>query len=655
MSIVEMQKIHIVSLLKHKDGILKSLQKNEVVDIQTLSEAPPAPPPEELGRFEYALAEIKSCISFLEGAAKVKKSFIQTFIPPKQELSEQEFAGICRESDCNEIVKKCAGIESQLANLKNLRSELNHNLEMLLPWKRLDVPLRDLTCTVKTCLAFGKLKSKQLDGFRKALVQLTENTHLEVVSKTKEDAFLFIAYLASESQLISDFMAKHPIDPISLPLTTRTPAQEISHLRNLLKQAEEETRNTMAEAAGQARHLDRLKLMHDYVLENKVQTGVKQKLADTNYTFVIEGWIEKTKLEKLNRELARVTREFDVFGVEPGKGEKPPVVLKNPAILSPFELITKIYGTPKHDELDPSLALAFFFALFFGICLGDFGYGVILALVSVYFLKKYRLPAGGKNLFYLLMFGGGVSALVGILTGSYLGFSPKEIPAALLPLKQLLTSIQVIDPIKNPLIMLVLSLALGVVQILFGISLQMMQRIRKREYVSAILDDGLWLFFLGSLVFLIVSSAAHPQTTFIASRMSLGGAIALVLTQGRHKKNILQKFLSGLLSLYRVSGYMGDTLSYSRLLALGMSTTIIGSVINILAGMVKGGVPVLGIALMIILLVFGHLFNLIIGTLGAFVHSTRLQMVEFFSKFYEGGGREFRPYKREAEYTVLKY
>jgi V/A-type H+-transporting ATPase subunit I len=268
-------------------------------------------------------------------------------------------------------------------------------------------------------------------------------------------------------------------------------------------------------------------------------------------------------------------------------------------------------------------------------------------------LKKYRLPEGGKNLFRLLLLGGCVSAAVGVLTGSYLGFSPKEIPSTLLPLKELLGFLQIVDPIKNPLTMLILSLVLGVVQILFGISLNMAVKIKNRDYVSAVLDEGLWMFFLGSLVFLIASNALALDSIRLAANLSIAGAVLLVLTQGRRKKNIFQKFGSGLLSLYKVSGYMGDTLSYSRLLALGMSTTIIGSVINILAGMVKGGVPVLGIFLMIVLLIFGHLFNLLIGTLGAFVHSTRLQMVEFFSKFYEGGGREFRPYKREAEYTIL--
>ncbi|KPJ66422.1 hypothetical protein AMJ44_08395 [candidate division WOR-1 bacterium DG_54_3] len=654
MAIVEMQKIHIVSLGPYKDQILKSLQKNEVLDIQEVSGIEKLPlSPEEIGRYELELAEIKSAITFLESAGRIRKSFIETFIPPKEEITEEELIQTCREFKCPEIVKNCTDLENRLTNLKNLRNELQTEHEKLLPWRKLGIPLTHLTCTVKTCILLGSIKTKRLKEFKSQIEKLTEAAEVKVVNRTKEEIYLFIVYLAAEGEAFTELLSKTEFNQITLPVTGGTPAHEISRIRILLSEIESETKEILAEARSLGHHLNKLKYMYDYILENKVNLEVKQKLADTNYTFIMEGWIRKTDFDKLKFELSKITNELEIFRIEPAQGEKPPILLKNPALLSPFELITKIYGTPKFEEFDPSLPLAFFFALFFGICLGDFGYGLILALISIYFLKRYRLPEGGKKLFRLFLLGGGVSAIVGILTGSYLGYSPKQIPPALLPLKEFLSSIQIIDPIKSPLAMLVLSLALGVIQILFGIFLQMLQRIKNKQFASAVLDDGLWIFFLGSLVFLILSNALSMQTVQIASRMSLGGAIALVLTQGRHKKNIIQKFLSGLLSLYRVSGYMGDTLSYSRLLALGMSTTIIGSVINILAGMVKE-VPVLGILLMIALLIFGHLFNLLVGTLGAFVHSTRLQMVEFFSKFYEGGGREFRPYKREAEYTVLK-
>ncbi|MFH1684034.1 MAG: V-type ATP synthase subunit I, partial [Candidatus Margulisiibacteriota bacterium] len=608
----------------------------------------------EISRIEYDLAEIKSSITFLERVTQKKKGLVESFAPQKEEIERNAFLRTCREFNCAGLLQKCKDIESRLLNLKNLKNELISDQKRLLPWKSLDLPLKELSNNKRTSVITGSIRNKQLPGLKSKLEKISPATHVETINQTKEQSCVVIIYLNELDQAIKELIGKTPFSPVDLPQSDKTPAGELARIESLLKETKAEALEHLAEAAHLARNLNKLKYIYDLNLGNKTELEVKQKLADTNYTFIIEGWIKKADYEKVSSSLLEITKELELYKIEPAKGEKHPVVLENPVPFSPFELITKIYGTPKYEEFDPSIPLSFFFALFFGICLGDFAYGLILAAISFYFLKRYRLPEGGQKLFRLLMFGGGVAVMVGILTGSYLGFSPKEIPAALMPLKSLLTSIQIIDPIKSPLVMLLFSLALGVIQILFGIILQMAMRIRNKKYVSAVLDDGLWFFFLSSLVFLIVANAMSLPTAGLAGKMSIAGAVLLVLTQGRHKKNIVAKFFSGLLSLYKVSGYMGDTLSYSRLLALGMSTTIIGSVINILAGMVKGGVPVLGFVLMIVLLIFGHLFNLIIGTLGAFVHSTRLQMVEFFSKFYEGGGREFQPYRRQAEYTILR-
>ena len=654
MSIVEMQKIHIVSLKQNKNILLKVLQDNEVLDIQEALPEQEIKPSEEFSGLEMQLAEIKSAIAFLESVSARKKSFIESFLPPKEEIAEFELQKICREFDCDGLVKKCKQIEGTLANLKNLKNELQNNRDHLLPWANLNIPLDSQNCSSNTCLTFGRIKPKALPEFKQNLGKISSATQLDIIKQTKENTYLVLTFLKEESKLINDFIGKTVWSPLTLPTSPNTPAQEIKQINSLIIDTQKDINIQINEAKNLSAYLSKLKYSYDQVLGRKTNLETKQNLLNTNYAFIIAGWIKKHDFEKIKSTLSQATEEFDIFPVMPAKDEKPPIALENPVPFSPFELITKIYGTPKYNEWDPSIALSFFFALFFGICLGDFGYGLILAGFSIYFLKKYRLPEGGKNLFKLLLFGGGVAAVVGILTGSYLGLSPKDIPMALFPLKNLLTSIQIIDPIRSPLTMLLFSLALGVTQILFGIILQFALKLRNKDYVSAVLDDALWFFFLSSLVFLIISSVMSLTTAKIASYLSIGGAAALVLTQGRHKKNIIQKFLSGLLSLYKVSGYMGDTLSYSRLLALGMSTTIIGSVINILAGMVKGGVPILGVILMFVLLVVGHIFNLIIGTLGAFVHSTRLQMVEFFSKFYEGGGREFRPYRREAEYTILK-
>ena len=655
MSIVEMQKVHIVSTKEHKDAILKTLRTSEVLDIQPIS-----PDAESVGsssqtgtdnlivgtdNIDYKLAELKSAIIFLETAEARKKSFIESFLPAREETSEKELQKVCREFDCRLMLQNTKDLEDRLANLKNLINDLINRLNLLYPWKSLTIKLKDLNNSKRIRIALGGVKAKNLEPFRRAFNQLAKASTLELVSRTKENAFILLSFTTADAEKIESFLVSSEFNPAPLPLIDKTVKEEIRYLQATLQESHSEIQELHKKAKRQAQNLKQLKFVYDNLLEQKHELEAKQKLGNTKYAFVVEGWIKKSDFKKLKEKLAPAA---ELLAIQPSSGEKPPVILSNPKVLTPFELITQIYGTPKPSEFDPSIPLAFFFALFFGLCLGDFGYGLALSLVSLYFLKRYKLPAGGTKLFQLLMLGGGTAMIVGLLTGAYFGFSPAEIPVPFLK------TIQIIDPIKSPLTMLIFSLALGIVQILFGILLQMALHLRNKEYTQAILDDGIWFFFLCSLVLLIVASAMSLPIAGIASKLSLAGAAGLILTQGRHKKTIIQKFLSGLLSLYKVSGYMGDTLSYSRLLALGMSSTIIGSVINILAGMVKGSGPVIGIILMVVLFIFGHLFNLVISTLSAFVHSTRLQMVEFFSKFYEGGGREFQPYKRMAEYTILR-
>jgi V/A-type H+-transporting ATPase subunit I len=222
------------------------------------------------------------------------------------------------------------------------------------------------------------------------------------------------------------------------------------------------------------------------------------------------------------------------------------------------------------------------------------------------------------------------------------------------PFSQMFKKLQIIDPIKNPLQVLIISLALGVIQNLFGILLAFWQKIKNREYLDAFLDQALWFYFLSSLVFWLICQVLSSPLTSLSMRATLVGAFLLVITQGRSEANLPKKIISGVLSLYRTTSYLGDTLSYSRLLALMMTTSIIGMVVNILAGLTKNSIPYLGYVIMIAILLVGHAFNLVVSVLGAFIHAARLQLVEFFGKFYEGSGKEFRPLRRETKYVIIK-
>lgn len=292
------------------------------------------------------------------------------------------------------------------------------------------------------------------------------------------------------------------------------------------------------------------------------------------------------------------------------------------------------------------MPLSFFYLLFFAMCLSDVGYGVILAVVSYYYLKTLTLSEGGKKLLLLLFWGGIATILAGIVTGSYFGIETSQLPPVL-------RNLQVIDPIKNPLNVLILSLALGVFQNLTGLAIAMYWKIKNRDYIIALFDYGFWIYFLTCLVLLVTAAGIGSPVFGLLAALSILGAILLVLTQGRSEPTIIKKAVFGILSLYRTTGYLGDTLSYSRLLALMMTTSIIGMVINIIAGMTRN-IPVFGYVITILILLIGHTFNLVVSTLGAFIHSARLQLVEFFGKFYENGGREFRPFRRETKYVTIK-
>jgi V/A-type H+-transporting ATPase subunit I len=416
---------------------------------------------------------------------------------------------------------------------------------------------------------------------------------------------------------------------------------------------ENDHQETMSQALKLANNLLRVKMMHDIILEKKASLETEEKIFTSRHAFVLEGWIQKNDFVPVKNDLGGISDAVEIIKTDPKEGEIAPTIIRNQGILSPFELVTRIFALPRQTEIDPTPALSFFFILFFGICLGDFGYGIVLTLFSFYFLKRYKLPEGGKKLFLLLVMGGIASAIAGIATGSYFGYTPPEISAAVPQLKDLVSSAQIIDPVKDPLRMLFVSLGLGLIQIFLGKFLSLFQKILNGQYLEAIIDDAFWIFLLASLVLFAISSFIFPGMVVLSRNLSIVGAALLIISQGRNEKNIIKKALVGILSLYSVSAYLGDILSYSRLLALGMTSAIIGSVINILANMARGA-PLIGGLLMFAILVFGHLFNLIISTLGAFVHSLRLQMVEFFGKFYEGGGKEFKPLRRAAEYTVLR-
>ncbi|MDP3964967.1 MAG: V-type ATPase 116kDa subunit family protein, partial [bacterium] len=368
--------------------------------------------------------------------------------------------------------------------------------------------------------------------------------------------------------------------------------------------------------------------------------------------FSISGWVPEQRLGQLRGKLESVTENVATSELAIEEGEEPPVLLENNAVVSPFETVTNIYGAPKSTELDPTPYLAPFFILFFAICLSDAGYGLLLAGLSYGAIKLFKLPKENQGFFRLFVYAGIMTFVVGVLFGGWFGLVLEDLPEN--AITSLLLSLKVIDPVTSPLTMLVISLALGVVQIIVGITVNLYYQL-KRKNLGRAFDAGAWLFFMFGVVFWLLAGQVFKQEGLQAVGLYwIYAALAvLVLTQGRRQKNIFMKLPSGILSLYSLVGYFSDVMSYSRLLALGLSTGIIAMVVNMVALLFRDMIPFVGWPVAVAILIGGHAFNLAINTLGSFIHSGRLQYVEFFPKFMEGGGSRFKPFAREAAYIHL--
>ena len=398
-------------------------------------------------------------------------------------------------------------------------------------------------------------------------------------------------------------------------------------------------------------------MVYDYMNWKCSQKQARKRFAETNSSVLISGWMPKEGLQKIEEDLSKITKNFELVSVEPDEGESAPVLLAHSRFMKPFRAVTDVYGLPLYHEVDPTPYLAVFFIVYFGMCLTDAGYGLIMFISTWSILKYLRIPKGMENLVRLLMYGGILTFIMGILFGGWFGMLPEQAPGFLTTMRdgKLVFIGQTFDALNNAMTVLILSLALGLIQTIFGLWLNFIHNFRTINKKEAVLDNLPWALILTIIgLFILVVAGVLPEVLTTPVKYLLYANVAfIILTQGRKKSNIVAKFFSGVLSLYDLVGYMSDVLSYSRLLALGLATAIIGMAVNTIAALANG-IPYVGIVVAIGILIVGHIFNLGINALGSFIHAGRLQFVEFFGKFLEGGGAPFSPLSRESKFVRLK-
>lgn len=428
----------------------------------------------------------------------------------------------------------------------------------------------------------------------------------------------------------------------------RVPAAVLQERKDAMAQRLSDIEQELTELALKLPLLTRAR---QYALWADQIAAAKQAMQQTKRTVTLFGWIAEHLFEPLEKRLQEVSTATALLEVKPDPNEEAPVILRNPTWLKPFESVTGLYGLPKASEIDPTPLLAPFFILFFGLCLTDAVYGLILSAIMGVYLWKKKLSIHDAPLWWLLLFGGIATFLVSIPFGGWLGLSPEQAPAfmverradGMLWFKGQIWNLGVTQGIQ---FFQNLSLVLGLIHLSFGFYLAGYMKARRGNWVEAFWVDWTTLILLSaSIAYFLLPSELQSL-----GLLAIYASTALVVWGKGYGSVWYMRPLSGLLGLLNLAmGMLSNTLSYLRLLALGLVTGALAMAVNLVAQQIGGLLPVfLGVPVAIAIYIGGHTVNIALNVLGAFIHSGRLQFVEFFGNFFEGGGRAFVPFKRSV-------
>jgi V/A-type H+-transporting ATPase subunit I len=528
-------------------------------------------------------------------------------------------------------------ISHRSAEIENEKISLQGDKETLQPWTSCPLPL-DLTGTKETRVWFGTLPASTTDGSVWAAISDVP-CNVEFISEDSGGKYVTVIFHISGEDAVYAAMASLGFVKLDRREYKGTAAANIARIDNEIKKSDIEAAALEAELYAMAEKIDDLRLAYDAASAMLSVMTAKRKLGETRETVILTGWVPLKATEKVAAQLDKLHCGYE-FG-EPRAGDEVPILLQNRRVPALFEPVIELYAMPLYGTYDPTVIMSVFYFIIFGLMLGDVVYGLLLAVGGLLAVKLLDLNAGIKRFVGLFAVCGISCIISGIFFGSYLGDLPVVFLDSMLGIK-INTPALLFDPVADPMLFLVVSLVAGAAHLIAGMCVKFYILWSSGKPFDALFDIGSWFVLFAGLGILIVNRE-------IGQYVALAGTALIVLTQGRAEKNIFMKLIKGLGALYGIVNYVSDLLSYSRIMALGLATAVIASVVNLLATL--PGDSVIGFILMVIILLVGHTVNLVINLLGTFVHTSRLQYIEFFGKFYEDGGKLFKPVRAETKYT----
>lgn len=584
---------------------------------------------ERIREFKRKLDRISDAIEPLYQYSKRKKSL------GKQKIRTdlEKFIRSGGVASAQQKVDKIIAIKERLTDLEREQAELTARVRALEPWREYGMPV-NFTGTHHTRVVIGSLPGTVDDGVLDAALGgiAAAYSPIHVSGAVRQMCFIVTGSDAGEMvrRLGLCGFVRAEFAGTEGNGTAKELINECSRRLEQIQKDREMCREELRELAGA---LDELEMYWDVVGTGLAEAHMRERLAATKECVVLRGWIPFDKAEKTVDVLERIDCAYELS--DPAEEDDVPVKLENNAFARSFEWILGMYSLPAYGSFDPTFIMGIWYIIFFSMMLADVGYGILLVLGGFLLPKLNKFSDSATRAFNMFGFCGIGSIITGIMFGGYFGDLPLAIIRAYHPGAEIPGDLAlVVDPVLEPMTYLILGLILGFLHLVAGQAVNFIILWKNHKRIDAVLDIGFfWVLYVG--LFLLFAAPSVGKWVSIAS------IVAIILTGGRREKNVFKKLSKGVLSLYGLVNFGSDIISYSRILAIALSGTILAQVFNILATMSTA--PFFTVAVTPLILIVGHVLNLALSALGGFVHTSRLQYVEFFGKFYESGGRPYAP------------
>ena len=635
-----MKHLRLLGMESEREALLKTMQDLECVEISHIDGS------EEALKTGLAKPDDRALLNAQEESRAYRAALaaLDRFAPEKKGMFRKR-QGVSRASFFDEENERQAraaaeAINADMRRLGEIESERTKNEALrasLTPWLAVDAPL-DSTDGVLSLL-FGTVGATVTDDALRALSDsLSGLLTWQQASSDKTLRYLLIACHKSVKEQALSALRELGFSTVSFRGLCGTAEENDKKLEAALAALESERREI-------ERRVERFGGNRETLLEASDRAAIllrreeaKSRLVETDKVFLLEGWLPADCCTALEKALEPFTCAVETR--EPAEDEYPqvPVQLRNNKLTRPLNMVTEMYSLPAYGTLDPNPLMAPFFILFYGIMMADMGYGILMMIASVVIGKKYRPKGTSGELFSLLGLCGLSTFIVGAMTGGFFGDFLTQLVAIVSP-GTVFTLPKLFDPLDDLTMILIGSMALGLVQIITGMAISLIEKCKRKKFLDAFFEEITWW-----IVFLGIALAVLKKGTAV---LYLGCALVLLgpIVQGKGWGKLTGVFGS----IYNhVTGYFGDILSYTRLMALMLAGSVIAQVFNMLAAMPGNVVAFLIISML------GNAMNFGLNLLGCYVHDLRLQCLEFFNKFYVDGGKPFRPMTLDTEYVDLQ-